>query len=140
MGIRALALVSLALVLIGAAPALHAAGPPGMRLAPDERERLRGELRDQPWHRREPRFGPDGQNGGAGPRHFGGPGPAFAPGSFGAPAMAPSGGPRDPGRGWAPASDAGWDRHGPPPEPARLSPDERRELRRQLRDVNRSAR
>ncbi|MFT4102105.1 MAG: hypothetical protein QM674_13915 [Burkholderiaceae bacterium] len=133
MGIRALALVSLALVLIGAAPARHAAGP-GTRLAPDERERLRGELRDQPWHRREPRFGPDGQIGGPGPRHFGGPGPAFGP-----PAMA-SGGPRDPARAWAPGGDAGWDRHGPPPGPARLSPDERLELRRQLRDVNRIAR
>jgi len=129
----------LAAVLVGVAPASHAAGP-GMRLDPDERERLRGELRDQPWHRRESYPGPDSPAGAGAARHFNAPVPMFGPARHGAPALAPSVGPRDPARGWAPVGDTGWDRRGPPAHPARLSPDERRELRRQLRDVDRPGR
>ena len=90
-----------------------------MRLEPGERERLRGELREQPWYRGHGRHPYSG---------LGGPVPTgdeLSP-------RGPVDGPRfNPG----PRGRRG-DEIGPPApwQGMRLSPDERRELRRQLRE------
>lgn len=87
-----------------------------MRLEPGERERLRGELREQPWYRGHGRRMP------------------FPPGPP-ADELAPRGPVDGPHGGFAPHGRRGEEFGPPGPWPGvRMSPDERRELRRQLRE------
>ena len=130
--------VLLALALLGsvAAPGWAANGHGG-RLDPDERQRLRGDLRQQAFEERlrmrDERMRARGE-------------PGAAPGGYpgGAPPLRPQGNPPGPGMPAGPAIGAApYENRGVPPAGAigadpggpRLSPDERQQLRRQLREA-----
>ncbi len=117
-----LAALCMAVLALGAAPAL--AQPHG-RMDPSERQRLRMELREHAIEQRR-QFG--GRGAYAGPGWNGAPayGTAYPPGAHVAP---PPGAYAAPGGYPPPAAYA------PPGPGGRLSPEERMQLRRQLRDA-----